>query len=919
MARKNEEDITRLYMSNAYVTKPQYDDKGNQTGVVPVEYASKDWDKQVNEMLKALQSATNGLARVTSKVDEFGNALATFDVPSNMNKPANAAFENTLTGMEAKYGYTEGSLALDPYDKGVPEEEKFKRIQFHKDMHGSLAKSRAKRALKNAGGLAEEDPSKAHPDRMRMSFDVPEEEWEAAVKNKGGDVSKARQHFIRKFTSANLKEAEGYSKLVSDKKREEAEEKEKEKEKKDKEKEEKEKEQEEKKEKSDSKTSRRKMFRTLATVAAVVTAVVDITRRILTAVLDRGSQIRQESGDAKKLGISYSDIREYKAQEQSMGLRQGIFTGAIGSLQSAFGDITNLDEGALSELAKVLQGNVIEAINQGLGKSDPQKLLGLILDTYYKRGEQGVNSIGQNVGHYQAERELSTALEKAGLTDVADILRNMFYTNDTGIYKGRIDVDKAFQSYMNLITAYTGGQTAADFQNASELGQVIDDLKKKFNELKENLETGLLRSLSHVINSLWNMRVGQSPSENLTTSGTNRQSNEAVIARLTPSIARNKAAYSHFFKDVRFANLGLQGVNDFDSFLKYIKAHPNADIDFSSGEGAKIASILSGENASDIYSMILRVEAEEKRLEQAKKNLEKGERTGTIDFQPSDFTEAGIEVLEQDLLKWHGNMPGQLAKNSAARLLQRQASGRVMPTGMRVEDLMDMDAEAMYNKYKETYGDFSLNKFMAIVDDGGRNANAIIPRIAQGLLQLPAGDVLNQLTSNVGRKRRNESDLSYAIRIIKEAKRLRLLNPDTFSDIALPLFKEGLRKGMSGYGLTEEAAGLMRDYGQELAWTSLLKNNPLLESVNEIAEQFAGEMNDNDLRGHSSVKAEATKFDERTKELTVRMVIQTPQGHVIREKEYSFASDAASSAIVGETIDVTGMFSNPNAAAPGGS
>lgn len=916
MARKNEEDITRLYMSNAYVTKPQYDKDGIQTGTVPVEYASKDWDKQVNEMLKALQSATNGLARVTSKVDEFGNALATFDVPSNMNKPANAAFENTLTGMEAKYGYTEGSLALDPYEKGVPEEEKFKRIQFHKDMHGSLAKSRAKRALKNAGGLAEEDPSKAHPDRMRMSFDVPEEEWEATVKNKGGDVSKARQHFIRKFTSANLKEAEGYSKLVSDKKREEAEEKEKEKEKKDKEKEEKEKEQEEKKEKSDSKTSRRKMFRTLATVAAVVTAVVDITRRILTAVLDRGSQIRQESGDAKKLGISYSDIREYKAQEQSMGLRQGIFTSAIGSLQSAFGDITNLDEGALSELAKVLQGNVIEAINQGLGKSDPQKLLGLILDTYYKRGEQGINSIGQNVGRYQAERELSTALEKAGLTDVADILRNMFYTNDTGIYKGRIDEDKAFQSYMNLITAYTSGLTTADFQQASELGQVVDDLKKKFNELKENLETGLLISLKNVINKIDNLRFGQSPSENLTTSGTNRQLNEAAISRLNTSIKNNRAAYNHFFKDVRFANLGLRGVNDFDSFLKYIKENPNANIDFSRGEGAKIASILSGENATDIYSMLLKTEAEAKRLAQAKKNLRKGESTGVIDFQPSDFTEAGIEVLEQDLLKWN---PTDMAKNSVARLLQRQVSGRADST--RRGDSMNMDAEAMYNAYKETYGDFDLEKFMGLVNtQGGFDVRNILVNVATALRQRPAGPVVRrQLREQVGDKRWGESDTAYALRTIKAAQSIGLLNDDSFSSIVLPLFKEGLQKGLSGYGLSNEVADLMHNYGQELAQTSLLKNNALLESVNKIAEQFAGELKDNDLSGNNAVTARAERFDERSKELTVRMVIQTPQGRVVSEKVYSVSSDTASSAVVGETIDVTGMFSNPNAAAPGGS
>lgn len=903
MARRNEEDITRLYMSNAYVTKPQYDDSGNQIGVVPVDYASKDWDKQVNVMLKALQSATNGLARVTSKVDEFGNALATFDIPSNMSQPANASFEHTLTEMETKYGYTQGSLALDPYMNGVSESEKFKRIQFHKDMHGSLAKSRAKRALEKAGGSAEEDPSKAHPDRMRMSFDVPEAEWNTAVQNMGGDVSKARQSFIRKFSSANLKEAEGYSKLISDKKREEAEEKE-----------QKQRERDEKAEKSESKTNRRKMFRRLGTVAAVLTAVADITRRILTAVLSRASVVRQESGDAKKLGISYSDIREYKAQEQSMGLRSGIFTSAIGSLQSAFGDITNLDEGALSELAKVLQGNVIEAINQGLGKSDPQKLLGLILDTYYKRGEQGINSIGQNVGRYQAERELSTALEKAGLTDVADILRNMFYTNDTGIYRGRIDVDKAFQSYMNLVTAYNNGLNEVDYQRASELGQVVDDLKRKFNELKENLETGLLLALGNVIDKINNFRVGQSPEDNLITTLSNRELNERASARMSELENFSANVYTESFKraGIDFSKFGISGVATAEQFINYLdsKNQTTWTPDTNNPEQVKLLQFLNTPEGLVALQAINSSLTGKLLKDEADRAISTGRQTGQINYNQSRYTDSGLNAAFTQVRDKNFSVRGQLS-NAVYNYLSRQ--------GART-NAEEFNRDLAWSFYVDAFGNLTWQQVKAL--RSGDKKDLVAALVQKALTEVAKyGTSSNMYTTLQQLRSQNKSE-----ELIDKAFDFGLLGDLDVQNLA----KNNINyyDDQQGWGLTSQA--------RTVVTRAMAQNTSRLDQYNTAAFDIASQALQAEtiqtwLRGltlsdwerqRAQGYAEVSGYNQQEHTVNVNLVIKDTSGNKLVSKSITVPYDAPVEGIntsVPLPSLIRGQAGSNSTTAPGGS
>lgn len=645
-----QEELTRFYMSN----KELKDSAGNVD-----KSALKDWNAQVRQMTSALESATNGLVKVIKTIDANGNALATFDVKRSQAGNAQPTFDRVLGNIETRYDYKAKSLSRDPYDAGLNKTENFRRISFHKSFHGALAQKTAKDAVAAVGGTAVPDPSKKMKDRMKIDFAVSENEWNQALQNAGGDATKATTSLSGKFARRNLKQAEKYSDDVQANQKEKDEERQK------------------GKEEREGKANTRKMLHWLTIISSFLAGIADITRRILTATLARASEIKKEQVDAKSLGISYTSTREYKAQETAMGMKEGTFTSAIASLQSAFGDVTHLDDNALGELAKVLKGDVVEAINNGLGRSDPEKLMKTILNTYYERGQSGINSIGQQVGRYQAERELATALEKAGLNDLADVLRNMFYTNDTGIYKDRISNDDSFADYMGLATAYTMGYDAIDNRHFAELGQVVDSVKSKFESLKDGLNKLVLDSIGGLIQKIDNWDIGKSPEEKLQDTRTNLQLNAAARDRLQNSANIARSQYTQMFGEagVNVADFGIEGVNTIDEFLAFINTSEGQYWN-PKGEQAKeaynnLVQFLNTEQGNKAIKLVHYTQTAEKKAKQADEAYKKGLKTGNADYNKADYTASAIAT---DMKK---NLPNSWFSNefSAANLLYRSGRG----------------------------------------------------------------------------------------------------------------------------------------------------------------------------------------------------------------------------------------------------
>lgn len=666
-----QEELTRFYMSNTELK----DSAGNVD-----KSALKDWNAQVRQMTLALESATNGLVKVIKTIDVNGNALATFDVKRSQAGNAQPAFDRVLGNIETRYGYQAGSLAIDPYAAGLNQTENFRRISFHKSFHGALAQKTAKEAVAAVGGTAVSDPSKKMKDRMKIDFAVSENEWNQALQNAGGDATKATTSLSGKFIRRNLKQAEKYSDDIQSNQKEKDEERQR------------------GKEEREDKSNKRKMLHWLTIVVSFLAGIADITRRILTASLARASEIKKEQVEAKSLGISYTNAREYKAQETAMGMKEGTFTSAIASLQSAFGDVTHLDDNALGELAKVLKGDVVEAINNGLGRSDPEKLMKTILNTYYERGQSGVNSIGQQVGKYQAERELSTALEKAGLNDIANILRNMFYTNDTGIYKGRISTDDSFADYMGLITAYTMGYGAVDNKHLSELGAVVDSVKSKFELLKENLEKLVLVSIGGLIQKIDNWDIGKSAEEKLQDTRTNIQLNADARDRLQNSADIARSQYTQMFKDagINVGSFGIKGVNTIDEFLAFTNTSEGR---YWKPQGQQasmtynnLVQFLNTEQGNEAIKLVHYTQTAEKKAKQADEAYKKGLKTGKVDYNKADYTASAIATdMEKNLTgTWFSD------EFSAVNLLYR--SGR----GSNAHQALYTNQD-IWEEYKRTY------------------------------------------------------------------------------------------------------------------------------------------------------------------------------------------------------------------------
>ena len=645
-----QEELTRFYMSNTELK----DSAGNVD-----KSALKDWNAQVRQMTSALESATNGLVKVIKTIDENGNALATFDVKRSQAGNAQPVFNRVLGNIETRYGYQARSLAIDPYSAGLNQTENFRRISFHKSFHGALAQKTAKEAVAAVGGTAVPDPSKKMKDRMKIDFAVSENEWNQALQNAGGDATKATTSLSGKFARRNLKQAEKYSDDVQANQREKDEERQK------------------GKEAREDKANKRKMLHWLTIVVSFLAGIADITRRILTASLARASEIKKEQVDAKSLGISYTNTREYKAQETAMGMKEGTFTSAIASLQSAFGDVTHLDDNALGELAKVLKGDVVEAINNGLGRNDPEKLMKTILNTYYERGQSGINSIGQQVGRYQAERELATALEKAGLNDIADILRNMFYTNDTGIYKGRISNGDSFADYMGLTTAYTMGYGTVENKHVAELGQVIDSVKSKFQSLKDSLNKLIVDSLGGLIQKIDNWDIGKSAEEKLRDTRTNIQLNAAARDRLQNSANIARSQYTQMFREagVNVADFGIKGVNAIDEFLAFTNTSEGRYWS-PKGEQEKeaynnLVQFLNTEQGNKAIKLVHYTQTAEKKANKANEAYINGLKKGKVGYNKADYTASAIAMdMKENLTEsWFSD------EFSAVNLLNRSGRG----------------------------------------------------------------------------------------------------------------------------------------------------------------------------------------------------------------------------------------------------
>ena len=625
MKIENPEELTRFIMTNVTLK----DKEGN----VDKSFL-KDWKTQTDAMTRALNSATNSLLKAVTRIDKDGNAFSTWYVPRNQKSNALSAFNQKLLDFETKYGYEAGSLSLDPYTK-IKNESDSRIITFNKSFYGAHSKKVLKDIVNELGGIAELNPTKKRKDQMKIDFPVSEYAWQEELAKTDGDVSKAKENLKNDFIRKNLKPAVKYSDDVLSERKE------------------KEKIEEEKKEEKEKKQSRVSALGKIALIAKVLATIADITRRILTATLQRASETTKEKQDAISNGTTQEKVRQYYTTEGAMGMRKGTVLEGMQELKSGLGNLANLDTNMLFELSKVLRSDIISGIKLGEAGTNTENVMKQILDAYYKQAQRGVNSLGQQVGVRNAEIEMAGALEKAGLGKLAEILRSMFYANDTGIYKGRVT---DFDSFNSLSPHYTNGLTDVDNKYASELGQSVNALKQRFNDLKENLEQGLLISLGNLINKINNWDIGKSVKEKTEDNRTNSVLLSKARAQYTNRAESASKRANKIIKDagIDLSAFGEHGT-DISTFLQYMYSdafHTDEELGRRTDEQKetikKFKQFLITDKGEEFIKAMIESEYALDFANKADKAYKKGMKTGDFNYDISGYTDGAYQSAIQD-------------------------------------------------------------------------------------------------------------------------------------------------------------------------------------------------------------------------------------------------------------------------------
>jgi hypothetical protein len=92
--------------------------------------------------------------------------------------------------------------------------------------------------------------------------------------------------------------------------------------------------------------------------------------------------------------------------EMAHSMKEGTITGAMADIQNKFGNITSLDEKSLEALAVVMGNQIEDMAKMGIGASNPEAIVGAIVDAFNAKANAGYNSVGQYVGEQQGRREL---------------------------------------------------------------------------------------------------------------------------------------------------------------------------------------------------------------------------------------------------------------------------------------------------------------------------------------------------------------------------------------------------------------------------------------------------------------------------------------------------------------------------------
>ena len=419
--------------------------------------------KMITEIITEAKNALNVSSAINSKISEIS---------------IRAGRNNPLYALTNTQGISIGS------------------VSGTKTLHTAEVVRLARTNLESYGGILKHAPTVKNPDKY--SYTVPFEQ----VGNKAAEKA---------FKSNIFHEANSLSNVYIRRKNQ-----------KEKDKEEKKEEQERNKHKSPI-----RIFSLLTKILGVLTIGFDIVRRILSLVTEQGKMAVRTSTIAHNLGTNYQQARQIESAERVSGLETGTITGAMSDIQSMFGNITNIDEGALETLALIMGSKIEDLVQSGIGGSNPEVLVGEIIDAWNERASTGYNSVGDYVGEAQARRELYSLLNKVSpqLASIFALMQEQ-RTDEASLYKnlasGKFSDWVNGLSNVNRYPVNTIGEGLL-----KEVSQYANNVNDLIEQLKHGIAITFAEPAIAVLRSISDIRWGMTGKNNLDLDIKNLESNNA--------------------------------------------------------------------------------------------------------------------------------------------------------------------------------------------------------------------------------------------------------------------------------------------------------------------------------------------------------------------------------------------------------
>ena len=492
-------------------------------------------------------------------------------------------------------------------------------VNITKNFKNRKAQMKAIEELDKVGGTLDVDSAKTKKNPYRSVISVPmsKTDYDAIINN---NTQKEANKILSKYVNDTIPMANKENRLEMSRQNDVK-----------KEKEAKETERKEKQKEKEEEESKRKTMGTLLKILAVLGAIADLVRRVVTTALANSIQAKQDVITGHNLGLTTEEVRRYKYFDIAHGMEGGTTVGAMSALQTAFGLGQEIDIAKLDKLAPVLSGDTANLARTGVaGGGETNKLLGMILTDYLKQYLSGKNSLNQYESNPSVRRANLVSNLNSAFPELGTLFGAMLEDYESGIYKGKFS---DYTGWLSTTKTNQGGMSDAQQNAFQEMGALLTSVNSKLKDLTSKYLADFALSLVGLVQKVDNIQFGKTATEKNEQNKTNKQLN--LEARESMQAHRDLAQtqFENTFRERFGFDLASTGLTMSD-LISY-KTLNAQDYSPRATKIREVASrIIYGDNA-DLLAYLASYEQYSELYKQA--DTEAKKTSGKVDYNTSDY------------------------------------------------------------------------------------------------------------------------------------------------------------------------------------------------------------------------------------------------------------------------------------------